>query len=464
MIPESNSFSTRSMKQNSTHEALSYLYGLIPTGIKLSLKNISRILRKLGDPQLKIQAIHIAGTNGKGSTAAFAESILRAAGYRVGLYTSPHLIHFSERIQINRHPVPESRLQDLIVRIRKVVEEQNIPTTFFEFGTAMAFLYFAEQETDINVIEVGLGGRLDATRLCAGTVSVLTSLSLDHTNYLGNTIQQIAFEKASITKEGGTVFAAIGGGKGVLDVISKTAREKSAKVKLLGEDFRVDKAGQNTSSQAITFIDEEHRFEELHLPLLGEHQADNAALAIAACLHQVRSNGRELSEQSIRTGLESTRWDGRLEVVSTHPTVILDCAHNTDAVKKLTASVRKLFSYARVILVLGMMKDKPIGEMLEVLSGFGDLFFLVRPNQVRSEDPKRLRETLSQFGKPSEIVEHIPEALERIRQIAQPDDLVCITGSIFTVGETQQYLRNEPAFKISSSSSNCSHPDRRSLR
>ncbi|MDP7552317.1 MAG: Mur ligase family protein, partial [Nitrospinaceae bacterium] len=256
------------MKQNSTHEALSYLYGLIPTGIKLSLKNISRILRKLGDPQLKIQAIHIAGTNGKGSTAAFAESILRAAGYRVGLYTSPHLIHFSERIQINRHPVPESRLQDLIVRIRKVVEEQNIPTTFFEFGTAMAFLYFAEQETDINVIEVGLGGRLDATRLCAGTVSVLTSLSLDHTNYLGNTVQQIAFEKASITKEGGTVFAAIGGGKGVLDVISKTAREKSARVKLLGEDFRVDRAGQNTSSQAITFIDEEHRFEELHLPLL----------------------------------------------------------------------------------------------------------------------------------------------------------------------------------------------------
>ncbi|HJO56990.1 MAG TPA: folylpolyglutamate synthase/dihydrofolate synthase family protein, partial [Nitrospinaceae bacterium] len=373
------------MKQNSTEETLSYLNSLISTGIKLGLRNISSILRELGDPQLKIPAIHIAGTNGKGSTAAFTESILRAAGYKVGLYTSPHLTHFSERIQINRHSIPESRLEDLIIRIRKVVEEQNIPTSFFEFGTAMAFLYFAEQETDINVIEVGLGGRLDATRLCAGTVSILTSISLDHTSYLGNTVQQIAFEKASIIKEGGTVFAAIGDGKGTLDVISKSAREKSAKVNLLGEDFRVKRAGQSTSSQTITFIDDEYCFEELHLPLLGDHQADNAALAIAACLHQVQSKGRELSEQSIRTGLESTRWDGRLEVISTHPTVILDCAHNTDAVKKLTASARKLFSYARVILVLGMMKDKPTGEMLEILSGFGDLFFLVRPNQVRSE-------------------------------------------------------------------------------
>jgi dihydrofolate synthase/folylpolyglutamate synthase len=339
------------------------------------------------------------------------------------------------------------------------VEEQNIPITFFEFGTAMAFLYFAEQETDINVIEVGLGGRLDATRLCASTVSVLTSLSLDHTNYLGNTIQQIAFEKASIIKKDGTIFAAIEEGEGVLDVISKTAREKSAKVKLLGKDFRVERAGQSASSQTITFTDDEHRFEELHLPLLGDHQADNAALAIATCLHQVRSNGRELSERSIRTGLGSTRWDGRLEVISTHPTVILDCAHNTDAVKKLTASVQNLFSYARVIMVLGMMKDKPIGEMLEILSGFGDLFFLVRPNQMRSEDPKRLRETLSRFGKSTEIIEPIPEALERVKQIAQADDLVCVTGSIFTVGETQQYLRNESAFKIFSSSSNRFHSD-----
>jgi len=452
------------MKQNYTEEALSYLYGLTSTGIKLGLKNISSILRELGDPQLKIPAIHIAGTNGKGSTAAFTESILRAAGYRVGLYTSPHLTHFSERIQINRHPLPDPRLQDLTIRIRKIVEKQNIPTTFFEFGTAMAFLYFAEQETDINVIEVGLGGRLDATRLCAGTVSVLTSLSLDHTNYLGNTVQQIAFEKASIIKEGGTVFAAIGERKGVVDVISKTARVKSARVKLLGEDFRVERTGQNTSSQTFAFIDDEHRLEELHLPLLGDHQVDNAALAIAACVHQVRSSGQELSEQAIRMGLWSTRWDGRLEVISTHPTVVLDCAHNTDAVKKLTTSVRKLFSYARVILVLGMMKDKPTGEMLEVLSGFGDLFFLVRPNQVRSEDPKRLRETLSRFGKPSEIAEPIPEALERVKQIAQPDDLICITGSIFTVGETQQYLRDEPDFKISSSSPNYSHPDWRSLR
>ena len=172
-------------------ESLSYLYSLIPRGIKLGLKNISNVLNKLDDPQLKIPSIHIAGTNGKGSTAAFCESILRAAGYRVGLYTSPHLIHFSERIQINRFPLPDNHMIDLIIRIKKVVETHNIPITFFEFSTAMAFLYFSEAKTDINIMEVGMGGRLDATSLCKGNISIITSISYDHTPYLGDKIEEI---------------------------------------------------------------------------------------------------------------------------------------------------------------------------------------------------------------------------------------------------------------------------------
>jgi len=186
------------MATPTAEESLNYLYSLIPRGIKLGLKNISTVLSELGDPQQKTPSIHIAGTNGKGSTAAFCESILRNAGYRVGLYTSPHLIHFSERIQVNRVPLPESEMVSLITRVKNVVENLKIPITFFEFGTAMAFLHFAEQETDINVIEVGMGGRLDATSLCKGDITIITSIAKDHTRYLGNKLEEIAFEKASV--------------------------------------------------------------------------------------------------------------------------------------------------------------------------------------------------------------------------------------------------------------------------
>jgi len=181
-------------------EALGYLYGLTPRGIKLGLKNISSVLKELGDPQLKIPSIQIAGTNGKGSTAAFCESILRSSGYRVGLYTSPHLIHFCERIQVNRMPLQENEMIDLITRVREVVEKQEIPITFFEFGTAMAFLYFSEQKTDISIIEVGMGGRLDATSLCAGDISIITSISHDHTSYLGDNIKKLLLKKHRLSR------------------------------------------------------------------------------------------------------------------------------------------------------------------------------------------------------------------------------------------------------------------------
>ncbi len=188
-------------------ESLDYLYGLIPKGIKFGLNNISAVLAELGNPQLNAQSIHIAGTNGKGSTAAFCESILRNAGYRVGLYTSPHLVHFCERIQINRVLIAESEMIKTISRVKKAVEDIDIPITFFEFGTAMAFLHFSEQKTDVNIMEVGMGGRLDATSLCKGDISIITSISKDHTSYLGEELEKIAFEKASIIKKGGTVFA-----------------------------------------------------------------------------------------------------------------------------------------------------------------------------------------------------------------------------------------------------------------
>jgi len=437
-------------------ESLDYLYSLIPNGIKLGLENISFVLSELGDPQKKTPTIHIAGTNGKGSTAAFCESILRNTGYRVGLYTSPHLIHFSERIQINRNPIPESEMVSCIMKIKNVVEKFKIPITFFEFGTAIAFLYFSDQKTDINVIEVGMGGRLDATSLCKGDISIITSIAKDHTTHLGNTLEEIAFEKASIIKDHGTVFA-IKGSVQVHKVIKKISDQKSANLQFLGEHFNIVKVTEKTPPLLITYENSNICLEDLELSLLGGFQASNAALALSACLHHAHKTGKELDQQSIRKGLKNTSWDGRMEVISMRPTIILDIAHNPAAVKEMTKFAQKLFSYTKIIVIFGVMKDKQSDEILKELTNFADHFILVRPNQERSENPIRLKEILRKYNASCEVIESIPKAIRQAKQTALPNDMVCVTGSIFTVGEAKQYLENESDFKTNLSPSTGLH-------
>ena len=437
-------------------ETLNYLYSLIPKGIKLGLKNISTVLNGLGNPQLNTPTIHIAGTNGKGSTAAFCESILRNAGYKVGLYTSPHLNHFGERIQINRIPLSENELIQLVAKVKHVVENLKIPITFFEFATAMAFLHFAEQETDINVIEVGMGGRLDATSLCKGDITIITSIAKDHTFYLGTKIEEITFEKASVIKEGGTVFA-IKGTKKVHEVIKSISDIKSATAQFLGEHFVLKKNPGKNSPPLITYQNPNVCLKDLEVSLAGGFQASNAALALSACLHHARKSGKEISEQSIRTSLKNTSWAGRMEVISSRPTILLDIAHNPAAVKEMAKSAQKLFSYTRVIVIYGAMKDKQSDEMLQELTNFADHFILVRPNQERSENPTRFKKILKKYNTPCEVIESIPKAIRKVKQTALSDDMVCITGSIFTVGEAKHYLENESDFKTTISPSTGLH-------
>ena len=437
-------------------EALNYLYILIPKGIKLGLKNISTVLNGLGNPQLNTPTIHIAGTNGKGSTAAFCESILRNAGYKVGLYTSPHLNHFGERIQVNRIPLSENEFIQLVAKVNHVVENLKIPITFFEFATAMAFLHFAEQETDINVIEVGMGGRLDATSLCKGDITIITSIAKDHTSYLGTKIEEITFEKASVIKEGGTVFA-IKGTKKVHEVIKSISDIKSATAQFLGEHFVIKKNPGKNSPSLITYQSPNVCLKDLEISLAGGFQASNAALALSACLHHARKSGKEISEQSIRTSLKNTSWAGRMEVISSRPTILLDIAHNPAAVKEMAKSAQKLFSYTRVIVIYGAMKDKQSDEMLQELTNFADHFILVRPNQERSENPTRFKKILKKYNTPCEVIESIPKAIRKVKQTALSDDMVCITGSIFTVGEARHYLENESDFKTTISPSTGLH-------
>ena len=439
-------------------ESLNYLYSLVPRGIKLGLDNISTVLTKLGNPQIKIPSIHIAGTNGKGSTAAFCESILRNSGYRVGLYTSPHLFDFSERIQLNRKPLPKNEMVSLTTRVRNVVENLNIPITFFEFGTAMAFLYFAEKKADVIVIETGMGGRLDATTLCKGNVSIITSIAKDHISHLGNTLKEIAFEKASIIKEHGTVFA-IKEGKKVHEIIKEISQQKSADAQFLGEHFNVKKGAKRSSIQSINFRNQNVCFKNLELSLLGRFQANNAALALSACLHYGNKTGKEISEKSIRKGLKNTVWHGRMEVISSHPTMLLDIAHNPAAIKEMAKSVEELFEYKKVIVILGIMKDKQTEDILKKLSTFAGHFILVRPNHWRSENPVRLKKIISKYNASCEIIENIQKAIKKAKQTALPDDMVCITGSIFTVGEAKQYLEDEFNYKTNNTPPTFSHPN-----
>ena len=422
-------------------KALEELFALTPRGIKLGLDNTSRLLDYFDNPQLTTPTIHIAGTNGKGSTAAFTESILRAGEKKVGLYTSPHLFKFNERIQINRTPISDSDLTELIFRVKEASERLNIPVTFFEFSTVMAFLHFLENKTDWNVIEVGMGGRLDATNLCKVDASIITSIGMDHTQYLGRNLERIAYEKACIIKDFGMVFAHIEN-KGALGVVKHVARERSAKLKLLGKDFKAKFKSVTPQGQTIDFSFGDFNMKEVEVPLIGRHQVSNAGLALSACLN-LRSKKLELSPSVLQKGLESTRWEGRMEVISRNPTVVMDSAHNPDGVRSLTVTLREFFKFERCLLVIGMMEDKAVDEMLKLFSNIGDQFILVKPNQQRAMDPDFLAKQLSDSQKPVDIIPDIPHALETAKKSSNPSDLICITGSIYTVSEAKQYLAND---------------------
>lgn len=425
-------------------EALDYLYSLAHSGIKLGLQNTSRLLEYFGNPHLGVRTIHLSGTNGKGSTAAMTESIIRAAGFKTGLYTSPHLLDFRERIQINRRLIEEQEATDLILRIKNAVEKLKIPVTFFEFGTVLAFLHFKEQQTDINILEVGLGGRLDATNLCEAEISIITSISHDHAEYLGDDLKQIAFEKASIIKEHGTVFAHIPNEE-IFNVVNGLAQGRSASVYRLGREFNVTQIEGKSGYQSFDFILGKTEFKDLKLPLIGQFQAKNAGLAISACLKFFEKSDA-VNENLVRKGLETVQWEGRLETVFTHPTVILDCAHNVESVRSMTTELLKNVHFSRCFVILGIMKDKEIDKIIGILGPFGDQFFLVPVNPPRGEQPENLLEKLKIFNKPVQISESVSNALQAAKDIANSDDMVCITGSIFTVAEAKNCFKYEKNF------------------
>jgi dihydrofolate synthase/folylpolyglutamate synthase len=411
--------------------ALQYLFGLERFGTVLGLENVRSILALFGDPQVSLPVIHVAGTNGKGSVSAMASAILKGAGYCVGTYTSPHLISFTERITINATPLSEDAVAALAERMRVAIEATGRGRffTFFDFTTAMALLCFREQNVDAAVMEVGMGGRLDSTNVVDPAVTIVTNVSRDHTDYLGNSIQAIASEKAGIMKPGIPVVTATTGE--ALDVIERRAEELACPVYRPARGFRFKKLGE----QRMAYDGPRFRLPELFVNLAGDHQLTNAAVAL--CAAEVFSQGRRpLDPEKTSKALREVVWPGRLEIVRRTPSILLDGAHNVDGMRSLGSYLRDYYGTKQKILIFGAMKDKDYAAMLREISLSVDRIVVTAPAMDRAADP----ETLASLVDNPVIVPAVFEALRTAKSLAGGDDLIVVAGSLFLVAEVKRYI------------------------
>jgi dihydrofolate synthase/folylpolyglutamate synthase len=424
------------MESREYRDSLDYLYGLERHGIVFGLANIRNILKSLGNPHQKVKAIHIGGTNGKGSTAAMIGSILGRSGYRVGLYTSPHLISFTERIRIGDREITEQEVVRLTEQIRGAIRKRGIPETFtfFDFTTAMVVLYFFEAGVDLAILEVGLGGRLDSTNVVDPLLAIITNISLDHRDYLGGTLKEVAREKAGIIKEGRGVVTAATQPR-ILDLLRRVSLEKKAPLFRVGRDFRGRRAGPRRFHYHGRKLD----LPNLELNLAGRHQIINATTALGA-IEMVGENGYRIGNEAIYEGLRGVQWPGRLEVVMESPTVLLDGAHNPGAAKRLKEAILEEFAYERLLLVLGIMNDKDYRRIISILVPLADMTVLCKSRCERAALPQVLLNEVTRIGKRGKIVEDVGEAVQHLLSLATERDLICVTGSFYTIGEAKAYL------------------------
>ncbi len=412
---------------------IDYLYGLQKHGIKLSLDTMRALVERLGHPERRLRVLHIGGTNGKGSTAAIAAAILQASGRRVGLYTSPHLVEFRERIRVNGEMISEERMADLTERIQAA--SLGSEPTFFEATTALAFLYFAEAQVDIAVLEVGLGGRFDATNVVNPLACAITTIALDHQEHLGHTVEAIAFEKAGIIKPSvPVVMGRIAPGAAV--VIRRIAAQQEASVWELGRDFSV--IGEGSDHFAYRGG---RSIDDLSCALSGHHQLDNAACALAL-LEGAQRTGITIEESAIREGLRSVTWEGRLERIEQNPTILLDGAHNPAAAEALAEYLGAFVGpESRVILVLGMMRDKDHRGFVAPLQRLISQVIVTQASLARSSTVQELRAVLAEWRVPVHEVPRPADAVARARTLATSRDLICVTGSLMLLGEVKAAAR-----------------------
>lgn len=416
---------------------------------KQHLERMRAILVKLGNPQEKFEAVHIAGTKGKGSTAAMCESILRASGVRTGLYTSPHLHTFRERIRANGELIPRATVVEGIDRLRSIPKEYP-DVLVFELITALAFDYFARSGIEFAVVEVGLGGRLDATNVITPRVSIITSISFDHMAILGNTLAEIAREKAGIIKPHVPVVSAPQGEEAAR-VIKQVAKEAGApliavsndlRFQVSGSEFQVHPSGSDLESQRIVLNGDNLKSETCDLRLLGSHQLDNATTAIAA-MGELMTQHVPITDETIRQGIESTQWPGRFEILERNPYLIVDGAHNRDSARQLVATIDGLLDGKRVQWIFGASDDKDVrGMFAELLPRSAEIIF-TRANHPRATEPAELAELANGFGGRVVTTNNTAEALQVARGRMDQFEVTVITGSLFIVAEARGLILRE---------------------
>ncbi len=423
-------------------DATSFLYGLRRFGWRPGLATIERLLALVGEPQMAFPAVHVGGTNGKGSTAAMLEAIFRAAGYRTGLYTSPHLLSFTERIRVDGAPIDEAGIVALTEQLRTLCAANFAPEatslsgdrlphpTFFELTTAMAFLHFRRFRVDAAMIEVGLGGRLDATNVILPRVAVITNIGLEHEEYLGRTVAEIAGEKAGIVK---SEVPVVTGARGeALEVIARAASTIGAPLVSVPDVYRWRVRESSLSGQVFDLDGPGGRYDALRIPLIGRHQIDNAALAVAA-VEAARQRGLSVDDDAVRRGLETTEWPGRLQIIQDTPRVVFDGAHNPAGAHALaTFLAEHRAELGRLILIFGVLTDKNWGAMLGCLAPLADEIILTRPPTERAADPERLRSAV-QGHVGTRVAPEPAEALGLARSIAGAADTILVAGSLYTV-------------------------------
>ena len=426
-------------------ESLKYIEETHKFGIRLGLDNMSKLLELLGNPQDKLNIIHVAGTNGKGSTCSFITSILKEAGYKVGLYTSPYLETFTERIRINGENIPEKDVARIVTLIKEKIEQMvsegySYPTEF-EIVTTMAFYYYYEQGVDFVALEVGLGGRYDATNIIKKSdLSVITSISLDHVGILGDTVAKIAYEKAGIIKENGVVVVYDQSDE-AKNVIKDICKEKNAKyIEVKFDDINIKKSNINSQVFDCTIIGQ--RYEDLEIQLIGDHQVNNSVLALSAIeiLNQLKH--LNINKDDIRRGLINTRWPGRIEKILDRPTFIIDGAHNEDGARSLAKAIEKNFKGKKVTLLIGMLEDKDIDAVLEILMPYFDKVITTTPDNDRAMNCEILKEKISKYVDNVISKENIEEAVNYTLKNAKEDDIIISAGSLYMIGIVRTLLND----------------------
>lgn len=423
-------------------EALDWLYNVRRFGPKRTLGPTRHILKLLGDPQNSFRSIHVGGSNGKGSTSAMIASILGATGAKVGLFTSPHLEEFIERVKVDGMEIPREDAARLLTEIRPLFEEmveQSMPLRFFDVVTAMAFLYFREKAVDYAVLEVGLGGRLDATNVVDPLVSVITNIGYEHTNILGDTLPEIAGEKAGIIKQGRPLVTATRDDE-VFKVFGEKAQELGSEVIRVGYDTEFRKVGAKMSGMTFD-LRSRMEYKGLKVPLLGEHQITNAATAVAA-IETLSRYGVDVPEQAVREGLQGVYWPARLEVVRTGPTVVLDCAKDAEATEAVRRTLEGDVDAGRIVAVVSMSSDKKIPGMIDSIAAVAERFIVTTHSVMgRAADPTVIAAEVERNGRLYEIILDEEAAFKRALELAEDDDMVLVIGSVFLAGSARTFFR-----------------------